>query len=574
MLKIAVLGTSNSILKTGYVKHLKSYKNITVTNFGIGDTASIYGIYQLIQHEEITNNFDYCIIDYSMNEYLYRSKNFITTERILFYIICIISFFRDKRCIPLFILLSPMTIDTFNDPLYRKIFHFFNIKYIDFDRIFNPLKHREIYENASHYISDFQKAIADKIYSECIEKKYQPINYSLIDKNPINLYTLDSDEVSLQYINTEHSVKKTSLLSTNTIKFYENSSLSIQTNGYLIGCSFWNNTNGANVYFTFSNKIIKKNFRLKWPEILSCRSILTPEKGNVSISLVPPAAVRHDIIEEGVPNSIDANINGQEFYLKDLIFSSVDPHSYIEKIVNKIDNVSLPTISYNYSNSHEIILNKKEHIFIPYKDSDELLISLNTFRKNKYYTGNNKYFQYENLVEHQKCNLLFLYDANSSFYLDNDNGESFSCLLDKYLRNFNPQKVTILGSSMGGYAALYFGIMKNINIITNNAIVNVALSKEVAWKDLQRAIDKILPCPDLSKFIPANIKDSIIYAVNGDFLMDKINAHLLRNCFLRKGRLFIEKIDDTEHRYQLVDAEKVFSIHKLLIDARNICIHS
>jgi len=331
MQKIAILGTSNSILKTGYVRHLKIYDDIFVKNFGIGDTDSIYGIYQLTQYKNILNDFDYCIIDYSMNEYLYRNKKFISTERILFYIICIISLFKNKKCIPIFILLSPMTMDTLNDPLYRKIFNFFNIRYIDFDRIFSPLKRREIYENASHYVSEFQKAIADKIYSECSAKDYSPIDYSFIEKNPITLYTLHSNKVIFESTNIESIVKETSLVSVETMKFSMNSSLSIKTNGYLIGCSFWNNNKGANVYFKFNNKIIKKNFHLKWPEILSCRSILDTEKGNILISITPPDA-QSKLIVESVPNAVDINLKEQEFYLKDLVFSDINPYNYIEEI--------------------------------------------------------------------------------------------------------------------------------------------------------------------------------------------------------------------------------------------------
>jgi hypothetical protein len=215
---------------------------------------------------------------------------------------------------------------------------------------------------------------------------------------------------------------------------------------------------------------------------------------------------------------------------------------------------------------HEVEVAGKKHIYIKSDKDKGLLVVLSThnFRE--------KYFHIKGLVENIDSDLLFVTDVNNSYYLERDEGKSYKELFSIYVDNYSPSEVTFLGSSMAGYAALYHGIAFNANILCVNPQLNLTLTKEFAWQDLKNTISKLSNPISLESYISNNIKESVIYAIYGDYLMDKVNANLLRNCLEFSGRLFIEKVKDQEHGYYLKDPTLPFKLHNLLRMSRELAL--
>lgn len=557
MKKIAILGTSNSIMKHGYVHFLQKYPEISVYSFGVGDVSSIYAIYKLLT-ENILDNFDCCVLDYSINEHIFMKNNDLPEKRVIFYLLSIISLFNKKHCIPYFILLSPRHIDTINNNLYRDIFNYFKCPYTDFDNIFSPIKSNDIYEGDSHYNLEFQEIIAKKLYKDLsntsLYNSISKIDFDFFSLNPISFFTLSSNDISSTLYDLPRKTHQNSLLTVNSFLLTEKDQLHISTQHYPIGVIFWNSDENSTIYFNFPNITIKKNFHLKWKGLLSCRSIINTQKGNIKICMNED----RESIEESVHNSVQIESKHESFYLVDILFTDANPIEYVDKFIKFKNNIQL-----SFFLKNEIAINEKTHCFIPHEGSDELIVSFAS------HNHGNRYFQFNSLISQKRTNLLFLCDPQNTYYLDSNNGENYSQLLDKYIEKFPRNRITLYGHSMAGYAALYFGVMKNLNILCSMPQVDLNISKQYAWQDLKKTLNAIHSNIDLPSFISEHIKESIIYLIYGNCDIDLANSNLLIEVLKNKGRFFIDKVETSEHAFLLHDVQKIYKIHNLLCYARS-----
>ncbi|KGQ70978.1 hypothetical protein OA57_01645 [Chelonobacter oris] len=173
------------------------------------------------------------------------------------------------------------------------------------------------------------------------------------------------------------------------------------------------------------------------------------------------------------------------------------------------------------------------------------------------------------MKNYPKISLLFLSDPENMYYLGFDGGKINKEIIRKYVNKFPPENITFFGSSMAGYAAIFFGSIFNGNIFASNPQINFGVTSALSWNTLRNNIARIPIKIDLDLHLNAFLNDSVIYIVHGLHRLDIANMGLLMTTPLRKSRIFIERIDDESHGFYLPSLIKLFEIHYVLILLRH-----
>jgi len=132
-------------------------------------------------------------------------------------------------------------------------------------------------------------------------------------------------------------------------------------------------------------------------------------------------------------------------------------------------------------------------LFEENKESTELVVYFSSASSNKSFEGYNLMSQYEQ-------NKLFIRDPYRTWYHGSKDGalktveDHISCI-KSYIENFDTHKITFIGASMGGYAALLFGSIFNVGKIIAfspqiilNSKVPFTPNVEVQYDDISSVI--------------------------------------------------------------------------------------
>lgn len=206
----------------------------------------------------------------------------------------------------------------------------------------------------------------------------------------------------------------------------------------------------------------------------------------------------------------------------------------------------------------------KKHLYIPHENSDSLIVCMST------HNFRDRYFYLKSMLIDKKCNLLFITDINNSYYLDDDLGEGYNRLLYRYISKFNPENITLFGSSMSGYGALYHSIKLKTNALVCNPQIAYKETFDNAWGDLRNTLKKVNGFQDIDNLIMNQELDSVWHISHGDYLMDVVNINKLKSSSPKKSRIFYQKLIDSEHGFYFKNTNDVYSIHRLLCELRKI----
>lgn|GEM_PF-2646161 len=174
-MKIALLGTSNGVLKDGYARFLLTDQHRhEVRNFSLGGNCSIYANYG-IEKYGIADSFEYCVLDFCINDENFCDYNTLTVEQDIAYLYAALSRFNAAKCIPVILLLTNerYAFHLEKSPVYRhhlQLARMLNIKTIDFAQFistsYDESRIRDIYRDAAHYTVEFQRMIANCVSYE------------------------------------------------------------------------------------------------------------------------------------------------------------------------------------------------------------------------------------------------------------------------------------------------------------------------------------------------------------------------------------------------------------------------
>lgn len=210
-------------------------------------------------------------------------------------------------------------------------------------------------------------------------------------------------------------------------------------------------------------------------------------------------------------------------------------------------------------------LDGKSYFFKKNSGSDELLIVLNTHNQKDGFFGYKMFCELKTDV-----NIVFITDPGNSYYLEQDLGVKYLKLIEKLSVGFEPTKVTIFGSSMAGFGAIYHGMKLGFNIIASNPQLSFSVSEQNAWPALRETISKVHPKQCInSVWLEKNYAGSVMYFLNGQHRLDVANKEYFLEVKLKRQAVFWQEIETQAHDYPFGrDALTVLKIHSLLVSYR------
>lgn len=187
----------------------------------------------------------------------------------------------------------------------------------------------------------------------------------------------------------------------------------------------------------------------------------------------------------------------------------------------------------------------KTILFVPLhsgKNSEKLLIVMSAHNQGK------KYMALRSFLENQICDLLFITDPKNSWYLDNDNGETYLKALSFFTEAYAPHAIFLFGSSMSGYGAIFHAFKLNANAIASNPQINLDITKDYAWPELIDHINEIDGHhTNLDEIANTAWNDSAIYIIHGHDDIDIINVELLARTTPPNKKIIIQTLDIDSH---------------------------
>lgn len=283
--KVAIICSSNGILKEGFAKFCTSNSRLAYfENFSIGDSTTLAGIYTILKNG-IRDNFDICIIDYPLNDFIFLERGEVTNSYVYGLWYSILSLFKNSSCKPIFIVHRPKHIDTSNLNDLQNFLDYFKVPYIDLSSLILVSNETNIYIDNSHYKKDFQLKIC-RLIEYFIQKKILP--FSVEKLGPIApTFRLASDYSQ----NVESEIRETSLIKTFIWKL-NNEKESLQINipyetCYLEGVVYWDDEKVNSFFFKYEEHEVKLNARTKFKKLLRIQNLPELAGKSLIVSLQP-----------------------------------------------------------------------------------------------------------------------------------------------------------------------------------------------------------------------------------------------------------------------------------------------
>ncbi|HDZ8856109.1 MULTISPECIES: hypothetical protein [Aeromonas] len=207
---------------------------------------------------------------------------------------------------------------------------------------------------------------------------------------------------------------------------------------------------------------------------------------------------------------------------------------------------------------NELIYKSKKYVHEKY-GFDKLLIVMNTHNQG------DRYFGYSTLTHEPKSDLLFITDPSNGYYLDDNQGADYLELITNISRNYDKDKVCIFGTSMAGYAALFFGSKLGFHIIASNPQLDFDITYKLSWENLRDSLDKIKNKINISDIYSSGYNGGNIFFIYGEHRLDIANADIFKSLDFNEKVVIIKKIKSIEHGFFIKDLNNLFYIQNKLI---------
>ncbi|MCK8066950.1 sulfotransferase family 2 domain-containing protein [Cobetia sp. 1CM21F] len=193
--------------------------------------------------------------------------------------------------------------------------------------------------------------------------------------------------------------------------------------------------------------------------------------------------------------------------------------------------------------------NNSPYIHVKKTDScRDLIVVLSTHNQGE------KFFGFEKLTSSHKYDLLFVTNPSNNYYLDiaPSGGNLYIDFLKEIIIDHGYHSVTLFGSSMAGYAALYIGSQLGVNVFVINPQADIELTKEYAWPSLKNTLDKISNPIDMVSSL--QYSQSYIYYLSGRAPIDIANCNYLKSNIHKKNNFLFKELSDESHNFPYPDA--------------------
>lgn len=208
----------------------------------------------------------------------------------------------------------------------------------------------------------------------------------------------------------------------------------------------------------------------------------------------------------------------------------------------------------------------KKYLYLPDPSSKSLIVAMST------HNFGDKYYMLRGLAEQKQCSLLFIKDPKNTYYLEKDSGASYQRLLKHFIEIYGSENITLFGSSMSGYGALYHSLSLGLNAIVSNPQTNFKASFDHAWPDLKKTLlavrESFINLDE--KIVSMDKVDCQWFYAFGNNSLDLKNLTKVRSLNKEGLRICYENIKDNDHGFYFKNKENVYKLHFVLMNMRKI----
>ena len=191
-------------------------------------------------------------------------------------------------------------------------------------------------------------------------------------------------------------------------------------------------------------------------------------------------------------------------------------------------------------------------IFYPSSKPKRLLVFFSSMHVDKY--DRYSWFWDEN-ESWDESSYLFIKDDSLQYYLGNPQKperDKYAKIIKEYmgLCNVESNQVFAIGSSMGGYAAIYFAFYLSLNsAIVSNPQVDYSSAQAHAYRNWEKIIRQIGDdWYDLDKLVYRYNEVVNIYIEYGNYMADKLAAeNLIHSLLKRRSHFIVKRTENATH---------------------------
>ena len=342
MKKIALVGTSNSIMKDGYGQFLQELLPGQVDSLGLGACSSINAVFSLLKYD-IVDRYEYVVFDFCINDFDYEKRKHINKYSILSYWVFVFGRLINSKTTPVFLLLPNESYDLSLGIVYDrgiidfyiKIAKLFNIEYVDMSAVFEGVSLEDLYrDRGGHYASRYQKQIANCIIDITNKRKRRIRHVRHMDEIQFFIYK--------NRLSDTKKIIETSLRSMECYEINTKNQQDIafpQNGSYIAGMMFWSSGLSGKqcglVYISNDSTTIQKNFNLISKGFFA-REIAYGVTGGVKNPVISFRPQPISLIEL----TQDQDVIRQErlnhiFYVNSVLFCNVPPVAWGEQFYQR-----------------------------------------------------------------------------------------------------------------------------------------------------------------------------------------------------------------------------------------------
>ena len=206
----------------------------------------------------------------------------------------------------------------------------------------------------------------------------------------------------------------------------------------------------------------------------------------------------------------------------------------------------------------------KSYVYINNSRRD-LLIILNTHNQGS------RYFGYKTISEGvTDVDLLFLVDPYNKYYMDADEGLVYKSLIKLISADYDPECVSIFGTSMAGYGAILFGLQFGFNVIAVNPQINLSSARVLAWPKLKETLGNLDSQINLEDQLITRYSGQSIFLIVGNHPLDVQAFNEFIALKVPNISFIVRKVESKEHKFFMRDLCYLLDIHLLCKTIRTI----
>jgi hypothetical protein len=298
-MKIAIVGTSNSVSEDGWTKYFLEIANEDqVDNYSLIANTSLYGHY-ILEKKKILENYDYCIIDFAVNDQAFLDDTLVAEELLVASYLDLIRKFKETQCIPIFLILPIASHARRGKGKTSKVRQYmiylcqrFGIPYVDvydfFEGLINCYPDECLFRDPRHITSFAAQCLAkvlqkikehahDIFFKNQISQQIPYFNFSIKKKQQVEF-------INCRQLSTEASFAQFTIM---------RATAELASQIVLYGCEFlcgmfYCSTDNTNyVYFSTDKGVIRKNLHIPWNNYILRQFMMPviPNNGFISVTL-------------------------------------------------------------------------------------------------------------------------------------------------------------------------------------------------------------------------------------------------------------------------------------------------